>query len=73
MIWFSIFIHWGKSLQVNKSQNETFLINISTLTSYKVFTMEQPLSRYGHNVIYNNDKQNYIFGGCNIGKKIIDF
>ena len=31
--------------------------------------MEQPLSRYGHNVIYNNDQQNYIFGGCNIGKK----
>ena len=64
-----LFIHGGKSLLENKSQNETFLIDISTFTSYKVFTMEQPSSRYGHSAIHNNDKQAYIFGGCNIGKK----
>ena len=64
-----LFIHGGKSLLENKSQNETYLIDIITFTSYKVFTMEQPSSRYGHSAIHNNDKQAYIFGGCNIGKK----
>ena len=64
-----LFIHGGKSLLENKSLNETYLIDISTFTSYKVFTMEQPSSRYGHCAVHNNDKQAYIFGGCNIGKK----
>ena len=66
-----LFIHGGKSLQKgeNKSFKETYLIDISTMTIHKLFTIEEPSSRYGHMAIKNNDKQAYIFGGCNIGKK----
>ena len=66
-----LFIHGGKSLQKgeNKSFKETYLIDISTKTIHKLFTIEEPSSRYGHMAIKNNDKQAYIFGGCNIGKK----
>ena len=39
------------------------------MTIHKLFTIEEPSSRYGHMAIKNNDKQAYIFGGCNIGKK----
>lgn len=39
------------------------------MTIHKIFTIEEPSSRYGHSAIKNNDKQAYIFGGCNIGKK----
>jgi len=66
-----LFIHGGKSLQSEekKSFKETYLIDISTMTIHKLFTIEEPSSRYGHMAIKNNDKQAYIFGGCNIGKK----
>ena len=66
-----LFIHGGKSFQKgeNKSFKETYLIDISTMTIHKLFTIEEPSSRYGHMAIKNNDKQAYIFGGCNIGKK----
>ena len=66
-----LFINGGKSLQKgeNKSFKETYLIDISTMTIHKLFTIEEPSSRYGHMAIKNNDKQAYIFGGCNIGKK----
>ena len=66
-----LFIHGGKSLQKgeNKSFKETYLIDIATKTIHKLFTIEEPSSRYGHMAIKNNDKQAYIFGGCNIGKK----
>jgi len=64
-----LFIHGGKSLQENKSLKETYLIDISSMTIHKLFTIEEPSSRYGHMAIKNNDKQAYIFGGCNIGKK----
>ena len=64
-----LFIHGGKSLKENKSLKETYLIDISSLTIHKIFTIEEPSSRYGHSAIKNNDKQAYIFGGCNIGKK----
>ena len=66
-----LFIHGGKSLQKNenKSFKETYLIDISSMTIHKLFTIEEPSSRYGHMAIKNNDKQAYIFGGCNIGKK----
>ena len=66
-----LFIHGGKSLQKgeNKSFKETYLIDISTMTIHKLFTIEEPSSRYGHMAIKNNDKQAYIFGGCNIEKK----
>ena len=66
-----LFIHGGKSIQKgeNKSFKETYLIDISTMTIHKLFTIEEPSSRYGHMAIKNNDKQAYIFGGCNIGKK----
>ena len=66
-----LFIHGGKSLQKgeNKSFKETYLIDISTMIIHKLFTIEEPSSRYGHMAIKNNDKQAYIFGGCNIGKK----
>ena len=66
-----LFIHGGKSLQKgeNKSFKETYLIDISTMTIHKLFTIEEPSCRYGHMAIKNNDKQAYIFGGCNIGKK----
>ena len=66
-----LFIHGGKSLQKgeNKAFKETYLIDISTMTIHKLFTIEEPSSRYGHMAIKNNDKQAYIFGGCNIGKK----
>ena len=64
-----LFIHGGKSLQENKSLKETYLIDISSMTIHKIFTIEEPSSRYGHSAVKNNDKQAYIFGGCNIGKK----
>ena len=66
-----LFIHGGKSLnpEEKKSFKETYLIDISTMTIHKLFTIEEPSSRYGHMAIKNNDKQAYIFGGCNIGKK----
>ena len=66
-----LFIHGGRGLQrgENKSFKETYLIDISTMTIHKLFTIEEPSSRYGHMAIKNNDKQAYIFGGCNIGKK----
>ena len=64
-----LFIHGGKSLQDNKSLKETYLIDISSMTTHKIFTIEEPSSRYGHSAVKNNDKQAYIFGGCNIGKK----
>ena len=64
-----LFIHGGKSLQENKSLKETYLIDISSMTIHKIFTIEEPSSRYGHTAVKNNDKQAYIFGGCNIGKK----
>ena len=64
-----LFIHGGKSLKENKSLKETYLIDISSMTIHKIFTIEEPSSRYGHSAIKNNDKQAYIFGGCNIGKK----
>ena len=66
-----LFIHGGRGLQKgeNKSFKETYLIDISTMTIHKLFTIEEPSSRYGHMAIKNNDKQAYIFGGCNIGKK----
>ena len=64
-----LFIHGGKSLQENKSNKETYLIDISSMTIHKIFTIEEPSSRYGHSAVKNNDKQAYIFGGCNIGKK----
>ena len=64
-----LFIHGGKSLQENKSLKETYLIDISSMTTHKIFTIEEPSSRYGHTAVKNNEKQAYIFGGCNIGKK----
>ena len=66
-----LFIHGGRGLQrgENKCLKETYLIDISTMTIHKLFTIEEPSSRYGHMAIKNNDKQAYIFGGCNIGKK----
>ena len=64
-----LFIHGGKSIKDNKSLKETYLIDISSMTIHKIFTIEEPSSRYGHAAIKNNDKQAYIFGGCNIGKK----
>ncbi len=64
-----LFIHGGKSLQENKSLKETYLIDISSMSINKIFTIEEPSSRYGHSAVKNNDKQAYIFGGCNIGKK----
>ena len=64
-----LFIHGGKSLQENKSLKETYLIDISSMTIHKIFTIEEPSSRYGHSAVKNNEKQAYIFGGCNIGKK----
>ena len=64
-----LFIHGGKSLTENKSLKETYLIDIEALIAYKIFTIEEPSSRYGHMAVKNNDKQAYIFGGCNIGKK----
>ena len=39
------------------------------MTIHKIFTIEESSSRYGHSAIKNNDKQAYIFDGCNIGKK----
>ena len=39
------------------------------MTIHKIFTIEEPSSRCGHSAVKNNDKQAYIFGGCNIGKK----
>ena len=67
-----LFIHGGKSLQENKSLKETYLIDISSMTFHKIFTIEEPSSRYGHTAVKNNDKQAYIFGGCNIGKRMKD-
>ena len=64
-----LFIHGGKSLKENKSLKETYLIDISSMITHKIFTIEEPSSRYGHSAVKNNDKQAYIFGGCNIGKK----
>ena len=64
-----LFLHGGKSLKDNKSLKETYLVDISSMTIHKIFTIEEPSSRYGHSAIKNNDKQAYIFGGCNIGKK----
>ena len=64
-----LFIHGGKSLTENKSLNETFLLEIPKFKLYKVFTMENPSSRYGHSGCIDNEKHAYIFGGCNIGKK----
>ena len=64
-----LFIHGGKSLTENKSLKETYLIDIEAMIVYKIFTIEEPSSRYGHIAVKNNDKQAYIFGGCNIGKK----
>lgn len=61
------FFHGGLSSQ-NKSTNETYFIDLQTLTWHKIFTMESPSTRYGHCAARNDDKQAYIFGGCNIGK-----
>ena len=64
-----LFIHGGKSLNENKSLKETYLIDITSMIIHQIFTIEEPSSRYGHLAVKNNDKQAYIFGGCNIGKK----
>ena len=64
-----LFLHGGKSLTENKSLNETFLLEIPKFQLFKVFTMENPTSRYGHSGCIDNEKHAYIFGGCNIGKK----
>jgi len=39
------------------------------MTIHKIFTIEEPSSRYSHSAVKNNGKQADIFGGCNIGKK----
>ena len=39
------------------------------MTNKKLFTKEKTSYRYDNIAIKNNDKQAYIFGGCNIGKK----
>ena len=62
-----VFIHGGRTK--DKSINETLLLDLETFCWRKIFTMEQPSSRYGHSAVRNEDKQAYIFGGCNIGKK----
>ena len=40
-----------------------------SMTIHKIFTIEEPSSRYSHSAVKNNGKQADIFGGCNIGKK----
>lgn len=62
-----VFIHGGRTK--DKSLNDTYFLDLESFTWRKIFTMEQPSSRYGHCAVRNDDKQAYIFGGCNIGKK----
>ena len=62
-----VFIHGGRTK--DKSLNDTYFLDLESFTWRKIFTMEQPSSRYGHCAVRNEDKQAYIFGGCNIGKK----
>lgn len=63
-----LFFQGGRSNQ-DKSLSDTYFLDVESYTWRKLFTMEQPSSRYGHKAVRNDDKQAYIFGGCNIGKK----
>jgi N-acetylneuraminic acid mutarotase len=61
------FIHGGRNRELSLS--DTYFLDTDELVWRKVFTMEQPLSRFHHSAVKAEGKEVYIFGGCYIGKE----
>lgn len=44
---------------------DTYFLNTDTWVWSKVFTMDQPTSRYHHAIVKTNNKEAFLFGGFN--------
>lgn len=56
-----MFIHGGRNKNV--ALGDTYFLDTDKWIWKKVFTMEQPSSRYMHAVAKTDNKEAYIFGG----------
>ena len=63
----NFFFYGGRNKEL--SLGDTYFLDTTRFIWRKVFTMDQPLSRFYHAGVKTNEKAFYIYGGCNIGRE----
>ena len=63
----NFFFYGGRNKEL--SLGDTYFLDTTRFIWRKVFTMDQPLSRFYHSGVKTNEKAFYIYGGCNIGRE----
>lgn len=63
----NFFFYGGRNKELSLS--DTYFLDTDRWVWRKVFTMEQPLSRFYHSGVKSEEKAFYIYGGTNIGRE----